>query len=94
MAGAFAEVYAAQRTQDAVDFYQTRIVANEEQLATISTDLAAQEDIKRQLVAERNALFDDAPSEARAAQLEQKATEISQVQADIGVLDYARERWP
>lgn len=86
IAGEFASVYAAQRTSDAVDFYQTNITANEEVLVNINADLAAEEEVKRQVVAERDALLRDTPSEARAAQLEQKAIEINQVSATIDSL--------
>ncbi len=87
IAGSYAQIYAEQRTSEAAEFYQTRITANQERVAGIGTDLTALEDAKRQLVAERNALFNDSASETRTAQLDQKATEISQVQADIGVLE-------
>ncbi len=86
IAGAFADVYASQRTADAESFYQTRIAANQTTLAEVDASLAATVDARRQAANARNALFDQPASEERAAQLEQRATEISQIDADIGVL--------
>ncbi|MEL6980890.1 MAG: polysaccharide biosynthesis tyrosine autokinase [Actinomycetota bacterium] len=86
IAGEFASVYAAQRTAEAVAFYQTNITANQEILTDVNAELAAEEEVKRQVVAERDALLREAPSEARAAQLEQKALEISQVSGTIDTL--------
>ncbi len=86
IAGSFAEVYAAQRIQDAVDLYEARIVANEEQVASITAELTQQEDARRQLIAIRSGLLAEPASEARTAGLEQRATEISQLDADITAL--------
>lgn len=86
VAGAYAEVYTERRTAEAEQFYQTRIEANQIRLDQVDADLVGLAEVRRQLIAERSAIFAQPPGEARAAQLEEKATELSQLDAEINTL--------
>ncbi|MEM7324866.1 MAG: polysaccharide biosynthesis tyrosine autokinase, partial [Actinomycetota bacterium] len=86
IANEFATVYADQRTAAAVEYYQVQIEANEAALATIDENIAALEAERRGIINDRAPLFLEPPSETRTAQLEQAATELSRVDAELGNL--------
>jgi capsular exopolysaccharide synthesis family protein len=86
VANAYAEAYADQRTTEAEQFYLTRIAANEARLAEVEAALATADTARRQLINERNALFNDPVGEARAAQLDEKATEINDIDTELAAL--------
>lgn len=86
IAGEFAAVYSAQRTAEAVQYYQGRIAANEAAIATINENIATLDTERRGIIADRTALFLQPASETRTAQLEQAAAELSRVDAELGSL--------
>ena len=70
----------------AVRSNEARIAANGQLVAAVEADLQVQTDLRRGVIDQRQDLFEDAPSESRAVALEEKATEISLVDAEIANL--------
>ncbi|MEM7274402.1 MAG: CpsD/CapB family tyrosine-protein kinase [Actinomycetota bacterium] len=84
IAGQFAAVYAAQRTAEAVDFYQGRIAGFQTALDQVDARASELQDERRGIIQRRTAILAEPASEGRAAQLEQIATELSAADVEIG----------
>ena len=82
IADAFATTYSQQRTAAAEGFYLGRIESNQATVTSAQTELTDLNNQRRQLVADRTALFNQPPSDERAAALDDVQDGLDQITAD------------
>jgi capsular exopolysaccharide synthesis family protein len=84
IAGAFADAYAGQRIEDAQNYWQTNIAANETRIEEIDAELVTLDQSKAALVTERSNL--QTGSQPNSALVAEVTSQINDLDADINTL--------